>query len=545
MAFLVPAAIVFAAAEPDLAEVKGRLSNGKKVAVRLQFKKGVSVASKELPKSFISKTGDLPQWLPYEDMTPNGKRWALTALFPGDVWGKEEVRHKVRWPKLESVWLLSSLYTGYGQHYDKLMEANPKNPEIFREGDVWRIPKSLLSPDFGGKAAAPRRSQPEDELSDEARMDAFRAMLSYQKDARGGYAAYNLRKGETLYSSVVMRYTDLVEAKEVTQLAIRIAERSDIKDVRSIQPSQLIKIPLDCLADPFLPEGSKGLAEDRLIREEVRRTAKIIAGPRLSGVRIVLDPGHGGIDSGAKANGVWESDYVYDITMRVRRLLEINTDARITTTLRYEGIGFGIRDNIPAMTKEAVLLTTPPTPNSGESSTSTSVNLRWVIANHFFTMPKVVDPRKTIFISFHADSLHPDRRGTMVYVPASNLVPSNHTWSGKGVEVNELKRGASVSFTERQKKESEAQSRIFAECLLRALHREGVPANTNRPIRNVINRSGKTFVPAVIRTNRAVTKVLIEIANLQNEEDANLLKDANFREQYAEAVVSAIRTHYK
>jgi N-acetylmuramoyl-L-alanine amidase len=544
---LLPAALVMAAPQPDMAEVKGRLPNGKTAAVRLQFKKGVTIASKDLPKSFLPDGFEPPPWIPFESLSPQGKQWALKALFPSDAWTKTEVRHKVRWPKLESVWLISALFTGYGQHYDKLMEANPKNPEQLREGDDWRVPQAILSPDFGGAGKRPERGQPEDELSDEARTASFRSLLSYGKDAKGGYAAYKMRKGETLYSSVVMRYTDLVDVKEVNQLAERVAQRSniDINKVKSIQPGQTILIPLDCLADPFLPEGSKGLSEERQLREEVRRVAKIEAGPRLSGVRIVLDPGHGGIDSGARANGVWESDHVYDIAMRVRRLLENNTDAQISATLRYDGIGYGIRDSIPAMTKDAKIMTTPPIINDAESPRSARLNLRWVLANHIFLTPKPKDPRKTLFVSFHADSLHPDRRGTMVYIPASNLAPSIHSWAGDGIKVAELKQGGSVKFTERQKRESEAQSLIFAEELLRALRRADIPVNPNRPIRNVVKRGGQPYLPAVIRTSNATTKVMIEMVNLQNEEDAALIKNADFREQYAEAVFRAIRAHFK
>ncbi|MCL1893211.1 MAG: N-acetylmuramoyl-L-alanine amidase [Holophagaceae bacterium] len=540
---LMPAAIVFASVDPELAEVKGMLPNGKRATIRLQFKMGVIVESRDLPKSFIAKTGNLPQWLPFEDLTAEGKKWTLKALFPDDVWSKDEIKHKIRWPKVESVWLISSLFAGHGQHYDKLMKANPNNPEQLIEGNIWRIPTVMLSQELGGSATIPEKSQAEVEIED--LVASLRAMLTYAKDSQGEYAGYKLRKGEALYSSVVMRYTDLVDAKEVNQLAVRIAKRSSIVDVRSIQPGQLIKIPLDCLADPFLPEGSKGLTENREMAEEVRRTVKIEAGPRLSGVRIVLDPGHGGIDPGAMVNGVWESDFVYDITMRVRRLLEANTDAQIFTTLRYPGIDFGIREFIPNITKNAVLQTTPPKPNDGESSANTSVNLRWVMANNFFTATKSIDLRKTIFISFHADSRHPSARGTMVYVPASNLVPSKFSWGGAGTKVAELKYGASVNFTQRQKVVSEAQSRLFSEGLLKELRRIGLPIHENRPLRNVINRSGKSFVPAVIRTNVATTKVLIEVVNLQNEEDALLLKNADYREQFAEAVVKSIRTHFR
>jgi len=538
------AAIVLAAQEPELAEVKGRLPNGKSALVRLQYKMGVSVESKALPPELFAKKNSA-QWVSFSDLSPQGKRWALGALFPGDTWGRWGASHKVRWPKLESVWLISALFTGQGQNYDKLIRLNPENPELLKEGDVWLIPAELLSPDFGGSGAAPSRAQSEDEPGEESRTAALRAMLSFGKDSQGRYAGYNLRKGEALYSSIVMRFTDLVDAREVNDLAARIAKRSGIDDVRSIQPGQLIKIPVDCLAAPFQPEGSKALEETREMRAEVLRTAKIEAGPRLSGVRVVLDPGHGGIDPGAKANGVWESDFVYDIAMRVKRLLELNTDAQVFSTLRYPGLGIGIREYIPTMTTDALLMTTPPTPNDGDSPNSTSVHLRWVMANNFFAAKRGQDARKTIFISFHADSRHPSGRGTMVYVPASNMVPDSHSWNGGGASVAELKAGGTFKFTARQKKESEAQSLIFANGLLRELARESLPVHENRPVRNVINRSGKTMVPAVLRTNVATTKVLIEAVNLQNPDDAALLKNPDYRELFAESVVRAIRAHYR
>jgi N-acetylmuramoyl-L-alanine amidase len=539
------AAILAPAQDPELAEVRGRLPNGKAAMVRLQYKQGVSIESKDLPAAFLQKKG-AAQWAPFSDLSPQGKRWALGALFPSDTWGRGEVRHKVRWPKVESVWLISALFTGHGQNYDKLMRLNTANPELLNEGDVWRIPIELLSPDFGGSATAPpTKAQPDDEHGEESRTAALRATLTFGKDSQGQYAGYSLRKGEALYSSIVMRFTDLVDAREVNELAAKIAKRSGIGDVRAIQPGQLIKIPLDCLAAPFQPEGSRALEESREMRAEVLRTAKIEAGPRLSGVRVVLDPGHGGIDSGARANGVWESDFVYDVAMRVKRLLELNTDAQVFSTLRYPGISAGIREHIPAMTTDAVLMTTPPKPNDGDSPNSISVNLRWVMANHFFAAKKGADIRKTIFISFHADSRHPSGKGTMVYVPASKMIPDKHSWNGGGASVAELKTGGKFNFTARQKRESEAQSLIFANGLLRELAKESLPVHENRPVRNVINRSGREIVPAVLRTNVATTKVLIEVVNLQNGEDAALLKNADYRELFAESVLRAIRAHYR
>lgn len=533
-----------ALASPATAEVKGALPGGGHARIRLIFRQGVQVDASRLPRRFLKERAR--GYAAFQDLTPEGRIWVLHELFPGDVWTDQEVRHRVRWPELESVWLMSSLFLGHGQHYDKLQAANPSRSEKLARGDVWVIPVALLSKELGGQGVAKvDRSHPEDELDDEARVAAYRAMLSFEEDREGKYAAYHLRKGEALWTSVVMRFTDQVDPKGVNDLAQAIARRSGIADVRGIQPGQLVKIPIPALADPFQPEGTAALAEEREVRAEVRRTPRLEAGPRLKGVRIVLDAGHGGVDHGASANGAWESDFVYDITMRVRRALEQETDAKVSCTIRYPGVGFNVRERIPHPTSEAEILTSPPFANDGESPNAVSVHLRWVLANDLFQVfRREGDPQKTLFISFHADSLHPSARGTMVYVPGAAAVPASFAF-GRAVRVKEMKTAGRVHFTAREKLQGEARSRLFAEALLKSLNASDILVHGNRPIRNIIQRGGKSFVPAVIRYNQAATKVLVEVANLTNEEDVVNLKDPSFRERYAEAVVNAVKDYYR
>jgi N-acetylmuramoyl-L-alanine amidase len=544
---LLPSPALVAQADPAPAVVSAQAPNGATIHLRLAFKKGIQVESAGLPERF-TKVPATADWVPYEGLTAEAKRWTLTALFPDDDWRPEQVVHRVRWPELESIWLMASLFTGHGQNYDQLQQANPKNPEKLRRGDLWVIPRALLSVDLGGNVkGVVDRSLPEDGLDDEARVSAYRALLTFDKDTEGRFATYRMRKGETLYSSVVIRYTDRVEPKEVNDLALVLARRSGIADVHGIQPGQLVKIPVDYLADPFQPEGSRALQEEREVRAEVRRTARIEAGPRLAGVRIVLDPGHGGVDIGAMANDVWESDYVYDIAMRVRRILEQDTEAVVSTTIQYPSIGFRVREAIARPTRSAEILTTPPFANDGESPNAVSVHLRWVLANDLFaTFRRKGDAKKTLFISFHADALHPSAYGTMVYVPGAAGEPSSFTLSpSRGNGVAEMKRGATVSFTPAEKLQAEARSRIFAEGLLKSLEAQQISVHENRPIRNIIHRAGKAFIPAVIRYTSAATRVLMEVANLTNEDDAANLKDPDFRERYAEAVVNGIRAYFR
>lgn len=540
--------VLLAAADPSPVEVRARLPKGATATLRLAFKKGVQVQARRLPAYMLAKDGSRPEWAGYGELSPEGKRWVLESLFPEDKWGRDGVRHRVRWPELETVWLLSSLFTGHGQNYDKLQDANPKLPEKLRKGDLWKIPRSLLSVELGGeRKGGTDRSLPEDDLDDEAKVAAYRALLSFEEDKDGKYAAYRLRKGEALYSSVVMRYTDRVEPKDVNDLALEIAKRSGIEDVRSIQPGTLIRIPVRHLADPFQPEGTRALREEREVRAEVRRTARVDAGPSLLGVRIVLDPGHGGVDGGAVSNGVWESDYVYDIVMRIRRILEQDTDATVSCTLRYPSLGFKCRDEIRTPTREAEILTTPPFSNDGESPNAVSVHLRWVLANDWFAaFRQKGDSRKTLFLSFHADSLHPSARGSMVYVPGAMEVPPRFSLSSThGVRVAEMKRGGLFQATSKERLQSEARSRQLAESILQAMKRDGIAVHSNRPIRNVIRRSGRNYVPAVIRHNSASAKALVEVVNLTNEEDAACLQDPRFRERYAEAVVKGIRAYFR
>jgi N-acetylmuramoyl-L-alanine amidase len=544
---LLPAVLV-SAADPLPAEVRAKAPGGSVAQVRLVFRKGVQVDATGLPKAFRRKGAPAKGWLAFEDLSPEGKRWVLQVLWPEDEWRKDEVRHRVRWADLESVWLLAALFSGHGQNYDQLGSANPKNPEKLGKGDLWCIPQSLLSGELGGTAKGILdRSQPEDELDDELRVAAFRKLLTFGEDKVGKFAAYSLRKGEALYSSVVMRYTDRVDPKGVNELALEIARRSGIREVREIQPGTLIRIPVQHLSDPFQPEGTVALREEREVREEVRRTPRVDAGPKLKGLRIVLDAGHGGVDLGAAANGVWESDFVYDIAMRARRILEQDTEAIVSTTLRYPAIGFKVRDRITTPTRSAELLTTPPFANDGESPNAVSVHLRWVLANDLLaSFIRKGDAQKTLFISLHADSLHPSARGTMVYVAGAASVPASFSLgAAKGARVAEMKRGAKVIFSARERLQSEARSRIFAEALLKSLKAGKVPVHSNRPIRNVIHRGGKSFVPAVISHCSASTKVLIEVANLTNEDDAENLKSAEFRERYAEALVKSIRAYFR
>jgi N-acetylmuramoyl-L-alanine amidase len=134
----------------------------------------------------------------------------------------------------------------------------------------------------------------------------------------------------------------------------------------------------------------------------------------------------------------------------------------------------------------------------------------------------------------------------MIYVPGATDVPASFSLSpSRGQHVAEMKLGGKVLFTSRERLQSEARSRLFAEAILNSLKSEQIPIHDDRPIRNIIHRAGKNFLPAVIRYSKASTKILVEVANLANTDDAENLKDPDFRERYAEALVKGIRIFYR
>ena len=49
----------------------------------------------------------------------------------------------------------------------------------------------------------------------------------------------------------------------------------------------------------------------------------------------------------------------------------------------------------------------------------------------------------------------------------------------------------------------------------------------------------------MIRHSSAATKVLLEVLNLQNPDDAARLREPAFRERYAEAVVKGIQAYFR
>ncbi|HYN40247.1 MAG TPA: N-acetylmuramoyl-L-alanine amidase, partial [Thermoanaerobaculia bacterium] len=464
--------------------------------------------------------------LPYAGLSDETRLAAARALFPSDA------RATIGWLHVavgsEPLSSIASWFTGDERLAVRLGEINGLTGPVVTRGTLVKVPVEYLLPPFRDAEPIPDEEPPR---------------LEYGEDEKGKFAVYRLKRKEALYSAVVVRFTGRLHAGDVIQLALDIALRSGIDDVHGIPVGFPVKIPLEYLAEEYLPPDDPKTAA----REKERAEAALFATPAkargLAGVRVVIDAGHGGRDTGTLHHGVWESTYVYDVASRLRKVLLETTRAEVVMTTREPGIGWEVpdRDRLPDA-KFRVLLTDPPyrlnDPVAG-------VNLRWYLANAVLRRPgpggKPIPPERTVFLSLHADSLHPSVRGAMAYVPGERFLRSSY---GRGTPFyqgfREVRDEPVVSFSRKDRVLAEGVSTALAEKLIGAFRRRNLAVHQFRPVRTHVIRSGREWVPAVLRYNKIPNRVLFELSNLSNDEDRELTLTRAFRQQSAEALAEGL-----
>ena len=471
--------------------------------------------------------------VPLVMLSPERQLKVMQALFPHDKPLADGWQHKVRGVgplRRESLWHLSQWFTGTGENFRAIREYNELLDDDVAAGGEVVVPVELLLPAFKGSIPAASASQ----------------TLVYGKDKDGEYAIYRLRPGEALYSSVVVRFTDRVFGPDVNALAADIATRSGIADVTDIPIGYRVKVPFDVLRPEFLPEGHPRRVEYEASLRDAIRFSNPVRATGLQGITVILDAGHGGRDSGATMQGVWESTHVYDIVLRVKRLLETGTAAKVVTTTR-DGERFHIpeADSLP-FSRGHKVLTTPP---YLIEDAKVGVNLRWYLANSVYR--KAVQEKggsaadKVVFLSIHADSLHPSIRGAMAYIPAARMLGDSYGKSGAVyTSRKEVQEAPRVSFPADQRVKSEGLSRELAKQVIAAFEGAKLAVHPFKPVREKIIRNQSEWVPAVLRYNSVPAKILLEVCNLANNEDRRLLQTRAYRQKVAEAIVRGLTGYY-
>jgi N-acetylmuramoyl-L-alanine amidase len=485
---------------------------------------------------------------------------AVRRIFPLDIRIEEGWEHEVLDPfadGVEETWeWLAVLFTGRASEVDSLMRANPAVSETgLVRGLSVVIPVSRLLPVFRDIEPAPtptprpiptRRPTPLP-VATPRTPDSGVSPLEYGRDGKGAYAQYRLRHGEALYSAVVVRFTGQLLAQQVNETAMEIARRSGIDDVTSIPIGYPIKIPIDLLEPRYLPRGDPRRVAWEAERRELEGFLELVTATDLFGVQVVLDAGHGGADSGAVQGAIWEATYAYDIMCRIKANLEKHTRATVWVTTEDVRIGCTTpRRNRLDQSRGRVVLTRPP---YEISDATLGVHLRYYLTNDIVLNRIGPDvPRsKTVFMSIHADSLHPSVRGAMIYVPSRYLRPTKPYTVGR----SDIKRFAeyqahpTIRLGSDFKARVEASSRHLADSIVVSLERNDIAVHPNEPVRDRVLRGRRGWVPAVLRYTAAGNAVLVEVCNLGNSEDRELILQAEWRESFARAVVEGLAAAYE
>jgi len=476
--------------------------------------------------------------VPYEVLNSDLQLAVVRTLFPADAASARGWAHRSRG---ESIQRIALWLTGSQSNAAAIRTANDRSSDRTKAGEAILVPNEVVKPIFR-YVAPPTPTVPE--RADAGAFDPEdQVALEYGSDAEGQYALYRLRGGEALYSAVVVRFTGRDHADDVNALAAEIAKRSGIPDVTDIPIGYPVKVPFDYLLPQYLPEGDPRRLEWEVEQKLAEQFRNPVRATSLSGVTVVLDAGHGGTDVGASRAGVWESVYVYDVVMRVKRALEARTRARVEVTTRDGSAMSPVESDVLPYSRGHMVLTTPP---YKIADATVGVHLRWYLANSIFRREaKSGDGDRIIFVSVHADSLHPSLRGATAYIPNAAGMAGTFGKTGQVYSARkEYREQPQVSYSLRDRQKSEGRSRDLAERVIRTFRSHNLEVHPFQPVRDRIFRGRRAWVPAVLRYNAIPAKMLLEICNLANDEDRRLLQTREFRERIAAAVVDGILVYF-
>jgi N-acetylmuramoyl-L-alanine amidase len=451
----------------------------------------------------------VPIRVPFSYLNANYRLYAIQDLFKKDNFTTAGWQHYVTY-RGETMWFIAETFTGDGANYPVLQQTNGmKKGQALALGNAVTIPLNVLSDEFSKKMV----EHPD---------------LAFEKGRDGKlYAAYRLKSGEALYSSVVVRFTGRVEASDVNEMAKKIMKINGISDPTRIPTGKKLLIPFDDLSDDFLTGG----APDRVV--------KIARNKRGARLHVILDPGHGGSDPGAMKRGVSEDELAYDIMLRVKQVLERNGATVYPTVVDPSGSNGPTNSSRLANGKREQITTSPP---YTIHDTRVSVNMRVYLVNAIYRKLRKqgVADAHIFFVSIHIDHLHPSMSGTMVYYPNAEQRGRRFNVSGSVYRRYAESRNTRITFSRQANRRAESFSYDFSKQLIDTFKRRGIPVHTYRPIRPYVYRKNRKWTPAIIRYSQIPTSVLLEVTNMANNRDFDRVRDYRFRQKVAEAIAATI-----
>ena len=544
-------------------------------------------------KKIIKYNGNKPLYqhrfvpIPFWSLNDALQGAALKAMFPEDASGAGGWRHRVtyRW---ETVSLISGVFAKRNIGARHLIKHNKLRNQgrSLKIGDVVEVPWDWLREGL------------------ELQPFKVKEPLLVKADSRGRrFAAYEMLSGDTIYSSVVARFTGRLLHEEVDRMAKELLELNDINNARLVQAGQLVRFPLEWVSDEYLDLSGGGgivtVAENdyevehddeeelqikpppvpppapdvhlkKVLPQIAKKSAKeakkeeVKQGPikkkkskskssknivrTNDQIHIILDAGHGGIDPGAvkgdpkKGDRVYEDDVVYDIVQRM--LPELKKSGFVVhETVRDKSQSGPVKYLSEKVDRDEELLVSP---RYDLGSARVGVNMRVFLVNHIYLKLRKqgVPSDQIVLISVHGDALHASLRGAMIYYP-DRRVRSRAFGVIKSVYTKRKEYIRRVTFNKDDNQLSEKYSKEFGKTLIHSFRDAKWVTHRNNTVRGYIIRRGKKSLPAILRYSKIPTSILVEVANLNNSQDRRMVLDYRNRQKIADAMVNGLESHFR
>ena len=478
---------------------------------------------------------------------------ALKAVFFKDKANKDYWKHRVIYG-WETTTLIAGLFTKKGIKARHLVKYNKmrKNGNILKKGDIIKIPWKWISPELALQKVS------------------VKPPLKLKREASGKFFAhYQMKPGETIYSSVVIRFTGRLLNDEVNQLANKILKLNNISDAKLIKNRQKIKIPLEWLSEEFIGNQVSEKISRKKIKEKSKKRIKVksVATKKkvhkrkkrivskktktktnVHKIHVILDSGHGGGDPGASGGSrknkdlIYEDEVVYDVSKRMSKLLK-KEGVIVHPTLADPNQKKPVRFLSHRHDKDEQLLVTP---RYSSHNSRVGANMRVYLVNHLYKKlrKQKVPPENILFISLHGDSLHSSLRGVMVYYPDRRLRRGSFRLKSK-IYRSIKEYDSKLTFNTKDNRYSEKLSKSFGKIIINQFRKKNLSTHQgSAPVRGYLYRKGKKTLPAILRYNKVPTSVLVEIANLNNRLDRIALLKSKTRQQIAIAISNSVYAHF-
>ncbi len=235
----------------------------------------------------------------------------------------------------------------------------------------------------------------------------------------------------------------------------------------------------------------KNIVKKKSIKHKKRRHKKIV---------IVIDPGHGGKDPGATANGLKEKDINLKIAKRLKFYLE--RDGRFKVYLTRD------RDVFVPLRKRSLI---------------------------------AIEKNADLFISIHCNSLEKNRKWTGTYVYTLNLRGAKSKLA-RIVENRENKRV--IKFV--KVSSNNYVNRIVADLAISSTMVEGrrFAKHLKRKLRFVTKVRKIESANFMVLKTPGIPSVLIETLFITSPEDAKKLKSWKFRDRFSHAIYEAVVDYF-